>query len=463
MAVSHPVQDQPRSTAPAATSARAPRRAGATEPINVGMLGFGIVGGGVASLLEQKASAIAGEIGRPITLRRVLVRNPQRQRRVNLPEGCVTTDPAAVLDDPEIEVVVEVMGGTTPAADYIRRAIRNRKHVVTANKEVMATQGVALLKLAREHGVDVYFEASVGGGIPLIGVFRQDLVANEVHQIHAIINGTTNYILTRMAHDGCDFAPALAEAQALGYAESDPTNDVEGIDAAYKLAILASLAFRTEVPPDRIYREGITQLRAADFRYARELGYVIKLLAIGKRHDVDGRQEIEVRVHPALVPQDFLLAGVNGVFNAVHVQGDLVGNVLFYGRGAGAEPTSSAVVADIIDIAHNLNAGVANRIPFHYAGRLPVRSIHQLETRYYVRLWVADRPGVLAQIARIFGDHQISIASCIQKESNPEAGSAELVIVTHPAREADMQAALAELAALEVVYERASMIRIETP
>jgi homoserine dehydrogenase len=441
----------------------------APPPIRVGLLGFGVVGGGVARLLSQKAAAIATEIGRDVVLQRVLVRDPQRARAVTLPEGRVTTDPGAILDDPEIDIVVELMGGISPAADYIRRAIRNRKHVVTANKEVMATQGVAILQEAREHGVDVYYEASVGGGIPLIGVFRQDLVANEVHRVHAIINGTTNYILTRMAQDGIDFEPALAEAQDLGYAERDPTNDVEGIDAAYKLAILASLAFRTQVSPDAVFREGIGRLRAADFRYARELGYVIKLLAVARRHPSDeagaaGHQtgEIEVRVHPTLLPHDVVLADVNGVFNAVYVGGDLVGDVLFYGRGAGAKPTSSAVVADVVNVAHNINAGIANRIPFNYAGRLPVRPMHRLETRYYVRLWVTDRPGVLAQIAGSFGDHQISIASCIQKEVDPAAGSAELVIVTHPAREADMQAALAALDALSVVREQAAMIRIES-
>jgi homoserine dehydrogenase len=435
---------------------------GAARPIRVGLLGLGVVGGGVARLLCQKARAIAGEIGRPVVVHRVLVRTPTRARSVALPPDAITTDPAAILDDPEIDVVVEVMGGVAPAADYIRRAVCNGKHVVTANKELMATQGVAILQLAKAHGVDVYYEASVGGGLPLIGVFRQDLVANEVQQVHAILNGTTNYILTRMAQDDADFGPALAEAQALGYAESDPTNDVEGLDAAYKLAILASLAFRTEVPPEQIYREGIARLRAADFRYARELGYAIKLLAIGKRHAAPEGDQLELRVHPTLVPHGFLLADVNGVFNAVHVRGDLVGNVLFYGRGAGAEPTASAVVADIVDVAHNLNAGVANRIPFHYAGRLAVRPMLGLTSRYYVRLWVADRPGVLAQIARIFGDHEISIASCIQKESDPAAGAAELVIVTHPAREADMQAALAAIASLEVVRELATMVRIET-
>ncbi len=439
--------------------------------IRVGFLGVGTVGGGVARLLSQKSRALTQEIGRDVVLHRALVRDLARPRGLELPADCLTTNPAEVLDDPQIEIVVELMGGISPAREYIRRAIAGGKHVVTANKDLMATHGVEILQLAKQHGVDVYYEASVGGGIPLIGVFRQDLVANEVRQVHAIINGTTNYILTRMAKDGMDFGPALADAQSLGYAEPDPTNDVEGIDAAYKLAILASLAFRTHVPPEAIYREGISKLRAADFRYARELGYVIKLLAIGKRHPSsdagdaasgEGTDQVEVRVHPALVPQDFLLADVNGVFNAVHVQGDLVGNVLFYGRGAGAEPTSSAVVADIIDVAHNLNAGVANRIPFHYAGQLPVRAVHELVTRYYVRLWVADQPGVLAKIAQVFGDHNISIASCIQKETDESASSAELVIVTHPAREADMQAALTSFRSLDVLRDLANMIRIES-
>jgi homoserine dehydrogenase len=432
------------------------------RPIQIGLLGVGTVGGGVARLLSYKSAALAAETGRGIVLRRALVRDPSRSRSVDLPAELLTTDPDSVLGDPEIDVVVEVMGGISPAREYVLRAIAAGKHVVTANKDLMATHGVEILQTAQRHGVDVYYEASVGGGIPLIGVFRQDLAANEVHQVHAIINGTTNYILTRMAQDGVDFAPALAEAQALGYAEPDPTNDVEGIDAAYKLAILASLAFRTHVAPDQISREGITRLRAADFRYARELGYVIKLLAIGRRHGSGAQSEVEVRVHPTLLSHDVLLADVNGVFNAVHVQGDLVGNVLFYGRGAGAEPTSSAVVSDVIDVAHNLNAGVKNRIPLHFGTPLPVRPMDALETRYYVRLWVADRPGVLAKIAQVFGDHRISIASCIQKETDTTAGTAELVIVTHPAREADMQAAVADFRSLEIVRELANVLRIET-
>ena len=432
------------------------------RPIQIGLLGVGTVGGGVARLLSYKSAALAAETGRGIVLRRALVRDPSRSRSVDLPAELLTTDPDSVLGDPEIDVVVEVMGGISPAREYVLRAIAAGKHVVTANKDLMATHGVEILQTAQRHGVDVYYEASVGGGIPLIGVFRQDLAANEVHQVHAIINGTTNYILTRMAQDGVDFGPALAEAQALGYAEPDPTNDVEGIDAAYKLAILASLAFRTHVAPEQISREGITRLRAADFRYARELGYVIKLLAIGRRHGSGAQSEVEVRVHPTLLSHDVLLADVNGVFNAVHVQGDLVGNVLFYGRGAGAEPTSSAVVSDVIDVAHNLNAGVKNRIPLHFGTPLPVRPMDALETRYYVRLWVADRPGVLAKIAQVFGDHRISIASCIQKETDTTAGTAELVIVTHPAREADMQAAVADFRSLEIVRELANVLRIET-
>ena len=400
-------------------------------------------------LLSQKGTSIEAEIGRAIVLQRVLVRDPRRTRSVALPEDALTTDPGKILDDPEIDVVVEVMGGITPAADYIRRAIRNRKHVVTANKEVMATHGIELLTLARQHGVDVYYEASVGGGIPLIGVFRQDLVANEVRQVAG----------DHQRHDELHPDPhgpgrRRFRARAGGgpgpRVRREPTRRTtsRGSTPATSWPSWPPSPSAPRCPRTHVYREGITRLRAADFRYARELGYVIKLLAIARRHPLDPADPaagaaVEVRVHPTFVPQDVLLADVNGVFNAVYVQGDLVGDVLFYGRGAGAEPTSSAVVSDVIDVAHNINAGIANRVPFNDAGRLPVRPIEQLETRYYVRVWVADRPGVLAQIARIFGDHRISIASCIQKEADLTAGSAELVIVTHPAQERDMRAALA--------------------
>jgi homoserine dehydrogenase len=430
------------------------------------MFGLGTVGAGVARLLLERSEAIAREVGRPMQLRRVVVRDCAKARDLAVPDGILSDDPATILDDPEIDIVVEVMGGICPTGEWLRRAIRAGKHIVTANKDLVATEGADLLRLAAAHGVDVAYEASVGGGIPLISVFRQDLAANEVLSLHAIINGTTNYILTRMAQDGADYVPALAEAQALGYAEADPANDVEAIDASYKLAILASLAFRTYVPQPEIYREGITRLRADDFRAAHDLGYVIKLVAMARRH-FRGHGEpdaIEVRVHPTLLPRDVLLAGVNGVYNAVHVKGDLVGDVLLYGRGAGALPTSSAVVADVIDIALNLNAGIANRVPFKVVGDLPRLPIAEVETRYYVRLWVADRLGVLAQIAQALGDHGISIASCIQKETSgaPE-GSAELVIVTHRAREAGMRAALGAFAGMDAVREVANVIRIEAP
>ena len=435
-------------------------------PVRVGMFGLGTVGSGVARLFLERGEAIAREVGRPVELRRVVVRDLDKARDVSVPADILSDDPATILEDPAIDVVIEVMGGIRPTGDWLRQAIRAGKHVVTANKDLMATEGADLLRLAAVHRVDVAYEASVGGGIPLIGVFRQDLAANEVQSLHAIINGTTNYILTRMAQDGADYAPALAEAQGLGYAEADPTNDVEAIDASYKLAILASLAFRTHVPQPEIYREGITRLRADDFRAAHDLGYVIKLVAIARRHHRGNGEAdaIEVRVHPTMLPRDVLLAAVNGVYNAVQVRGDLVGDVLLYGRGAGSAPTSSAVVADVIDIAHNLNAGVANRVPFRMVGDLPRLPIDAVETRYYVRLWVADRPGVLAQIAHAFGDNGISIASCIQKEaSNAPAGAAQLVIVTHTAREDGMRAALATLGSIEAVREVANVIRIEAP
>ncbi|MER3486921.1 MAG: homoserine dehydrogenase [Chloroflexota bacterium] len=315
---------------------------------------------------------------------------------------------------------------------------------------MMAKHGLALLQLAQEHGVDVYYEASVGGGIPLIGTFRQDLAANEVREIMAIINGTTNFILTKMAQEGWTFADALHTAQQLGYAEADPTNDVEGIDAAYKLAILASIAFRQQVRPEQVYREGITRLHPSDFRYAHELGYAIKLLAIARASN----GEIEV-------PQHWLLAQVNGVFNAVQLDGDLVGKVLFYGQGAGAYPTASAVVADVIDIVHNINSGVANRVPFIANGQRRLRPISEVGSRHYFRFWVADRPGVLAKIAQVFGENNISIASVLQKESDETAQFTELVIMTHVSREEWVQRALEQIRRLDVVRDVAACLRVE--
>lgn len=420
-------------------------------------MGLGVVGGGVARILMEKADRIQAHLDYPVELARVLVRNPERERSVQVPRSLITTESRDILDDPSVNIVIELMGGETPAHGYIQEALRKGKHVITANKEVMAKHGPELLALANQHGVDILYEASVGGGIPLIGPFQQDLAANKITSIQAIINGTTNYILTRMADQGAEFSTALAEAQSLGYAEADPTNDVEGIDASYKLAILATLAFHIPVRPGDVYREGITRLTSRDFRYARELGYAIKLLAIAREEG----GKVEARVHPTMVPQSLLMAQIGGVFNAVRVDGDLVGTVVFYGPGAGSLPTSSAVVADLIVLAKNISAGLTGRFRLREDDGKSLSPMAQVRTRYYLRMDVVDNPGVLAQIASILGDNRISIASVIQKEANPEAQLAEIVIMTHQAREKDMQGALAKLRALPVVREIGGFLRAE--
>lgn len=423
----------------------------------IGLLGLGVIGSGVWKAINEKADFLSSRIGRTVRIKRIAEKNPERQRLLGIDAHLVTADAYSVLDDPEINVVIELIGGEEPAHTFIRRALSNGKYVVTANKEVISKHGVELLELARSRNVGLSFEASVGGGIPLIGPFKQDLAANEIISLRAIINGTTNYILTRMAQDGTEFEAALKQAQELGYAEANPTNDVEGIDAVYKLAILATLAFRIRVRPEDIYREGITRLHSRDFQYARELGYAIKLLAIAKRVG-DG---VEVRVHPAFIPTSLLLAQVNDVFNAVHVEGDLVGSVIFYGRGAGPSPTSSAIVADIIDAAHNMETGGAGLPQFKLSTSLDLRPMEDVQTRYYLRIQVVDRPGVLAQIATVFGDNDISMASVIQKEVYDVAPDAEIVIMTHTAREGHVQKALAELRDLPCVKEIHNFTRVE--
>ncbi len=323
---------------------------GILYPLHIGMLGLGVVGGGVYRILTERAETVAARMDRPVHIARILVRDPAKPRAVTVPSGLLTADPWQLLDDPAIAVVIEALGGEYPAADYIRRALRNGKYVITANKEVMAKHGPELLALAAEKGVDIAFEASVGGGIPLIGPFRQDLAANRILGVQAILNGTTNYILTRMTEERADFASVLKEAQRLGYAEPDPRNDVEGLDAAYKLAILATLAFETPVRPADVYTEGITHLSPQDLHYAQEMGYRLKLLCLAR----DTEAGIEARVHPALLPRTHPQAQVDRVYTAVLVKGDLVGDVLFYGRGAGAEPTGSAMVADLIALGRGL-------------------------------------------------------------------------------------------------------------
>jgi homoserine dehydrogenase len=350
-----------------------------------------------------------------------------------------------------------MMGVEDPAVDYMAQALSRQKYVVTANKEVMSKHGPRLLELASKHGVELLYEASVGGGIPIIAPLKRDLLGNTITAVTAIINGTTNYILTAMSREGADFGDALRRAQDLGYAEPDPTNDVEGEDARYKLSILASLAFHTPVQREAIYREGITKLTAKDFRYASELGYAIKLLAMASSQDGG----IQARVHPALIPSDAPLAKVDGVLNAIQVEGDLIGRVNFQGPGAGF-PTTSAVIADILDAARSIAADRAPA-PMPEQANAPILPISELVTRYYIRLTVADQPGVLAQIATALGDAHISIASVIQKEADAASKTAELVIMTHEAREASMQEALRTVENLTTVAEIGSFVRVEDP
>lgn len=427
--------------------------------VGVGLIGLGVVAGQVAKVLAENAGVLADKIGCPLVLRKIKVLPPDldRPRAKELPSGLFTTDDDEFFSEPDIDIVVEAIGGEHPAYEYLVRAISQGKHVVTSNKELIAKRGTELLALARQHGIGLLYEASVGGGIPLIAPFKHDLVANEISGIFAIINGTTNYILTMMDREGMDFASALMQAQKLGYAEANPENDVEGYDANYKLAILASLAFQVPVAPQDIYREGITRLAACDFRYAREFGFAIKLLAIAKRSD----NLIEARVHPVFIPRDSFLAKVDGVYNAVQVEGDLVGKVLFMGQGAGALPTSSAVVADVVAAARKIVLGVGRISDWKPVSGRRIKSMDEVITQYYIRLNAADRTGVLAQIARVFGDNEISISSALQPESDEKTGTAEIVIMTHPAGEKAMQKALDELGRLEVVNEISNCIRIE--
>ncbi len=427
--------------------------------IGVGLMGLGVVAGQVARVLTDKADELAEKVGCPLVLRKVKVlpQDLSRPQAKQMPSRLFTTDDEEFFREPGIDIVVEAIGGESPALDYLKRAISDGKHVVTSNKELIAKHGMELLALARQHGVGLQYEASVGGGIPLIAPFKHDLVANNISGIFAIINGTTNYILTMMAREGMDFASALKQAQELGYAEANPENDVEGIDANYKLAILASLAFQTQVRPQDIYREGISRLSSRDFRYARELGFAIKLLAIAKQSD----DSIEARVHPVFIPADSFLAKVDGVYNCVQVVGDLVGKVLFVGEGAGANPTSSAVVADVVSSARKIVLGIGSISTWKAVSGKSIKTMDEIETQYYVRLNAADRSGVLAQIATVFGNNNISISSAIQPESDSQTQTAEIVIMTHPAREKAMQKALLELERLEVVREISNFIRVE--
>ena len=423
-------------------------------PVGVALLGAGNVGLGVIAALGRGAERYAAQVGRPLELRRVLVRDASRPRE-GVAAALLTEDIDAVLDDDGTQIVVELMGGEDPARDYIARALTSGRHVVTANKEVMAKCGAELLELASVHGVRLLYEASVGGGIPIIGPLGRDLLANDITAVTAIINGTTNYMLTAMAQQGAEYADVLDEAQQLGYAEPDPTADVEGIDAAYKLAILCGLAFHVAISPDDIAREGITTLSAGDFRYAAELGYTIKLIADGRL--VDG--ELLASVQPTLVAHEQPLAKVDGVLNAVQIEGDLVGRVLFEGPGAGPMPTASAVLADVLELARDL---VAGRRPPETIPHRPVRVRPPLEqqSRYYVRMTVANQPGVLAEVAAALGAHEVNIASVIQFEVDEAAPLEEFVITTYLTPGERLTAALDEIRNLAAVVEIGNVLRM---
>jgi len=427
--------------------------------IGIGLMGLGVIGSGVTRALISKANVLAEQVGCPLVLRKikVIASDLHKARELGIPPDLLTTDEDEFFTQPDIDIIVEAIGGESPAFEYLQRAIASGRHVITSNKEVIAKRGAELLALAHEHEVGLHYEASVGGGIPLIAPFQHDLVANKINGIHAIINGTTNYILTQMAKKGTAFSAALKQAQELGYAEANPENDIEGIDSTYKLAILTSLAFHTQVRPQDIYHEGISRLGPADFRYAQQLGFAIKLLAIAKQGD----DFVEARVHPVFIPQDSFLAKVDGVYNAVQVEGDLVGKVLFFGEGAGALPTSSAVIADIVTAAQVTITGVTDKTSWKLGAPRNIKPMAEIYTRFYLRLNVDDQSGVLAQISKVFGDHRISLASVIQQETDSVTQTAEIVIMTHPSKEAAMQQAMAELLQLTVVKEISNFIRVE--
>ena len=430
--------------------------------IGVGIIGFGTVGTGTVKLLQENAEHLRRRVGVPVRIRRIADIDLSRDRGVAVPEDVLTSDGLEVARDPDVHIVIELMGGTGVARDFLLEAIRNRKSVVTANKALLAEHGPELARAAQDAAVDMGFEASVGGGIPIIRAIREGLAANRIREIYGIINGTCNYILSRMAGEGKGYVEVLAEAQSIGLAEADPSFDVDGIDSAHKLAILVWLSTGAFVSPKEIFVEGIRDVSALDIAFAREFGYAIKLLAIAKEKG-DG---VEVRVHPTMIPSGHLLATVGGADNAIYVKGDFIGSALFYGQGAGMHPTASAVVSDVIGIARNLRGGGVGRIPpsgfflHDPLERASVSPFADVRAEYYLRFQVVDKPGVLSKIAGVLGAHSISISSVIQK-GRKEESAVPIVIVTHHARESDMREALSETDRLPVVLDRTRMIRIE--
>jgi len=426
--------------------------------LRIGLLGCGTVGGGVVTILDREADDITARTGAKLEITRIAVRDLAKVRGLPIGADTYTDDPLSVVEADDIDMIVEVMGGIEPAGGYIRRALELGKPVVTANKELVAAQGPELYAAALDAGVDLAYEAAVAGAIPIIKPMKESLAGDRVTRIVGILNGTTNYILTRMSEEGADYDEVLADAQALGYAEADPTADVAGHDAAAKCAILASLAFDTAVHFDDVFREGIESVTATDIRTAARLGYVIKLVGIAS--EVDDR--VAVRVHPAFLPREHPLASVRGSFNAIYVEAEYAGELMFYGRGAGALPTGSAIVGDVIDVARNLLQTARGASETQHRAK-PIRPIDELQTQYYVLLDVEDETGVLAEVAQTFGAHGVSIAQVWQDgDADPDADSAQLVLITHRALESNLRATVEALACSSSVRSVASVLRVES-
>jgi homoserine dehydrogenase len=426
--------------------------------INIGIIGFGIVGSGTAKVLLENNDIIRERLGFGLNLKRIADLDIVRDRGIKVPKGVLTTDVNHIFDDPDIQIVVELIGGINPAKKFILRAIEKGKHVVTANKALLATEGADIFNAARRTGVEVGYEASVAGAIPIIKVMKESLIANRIKAIYGIINGTSNYILTKMTEENVEFSQALKEAQALGYAEADPTFDIEGIDTAHKLTILATLAYGIPLSYKSVHIEGISRISTQDIAFASELGYKVKLLAITKESD----GEVELRVHPTMLPKDYLIAKVDGPFNAIYVDGDATGSTLYYGRGAGSIPTGSAVVSDIADIARNIRKGAIGRVPTipEISHAAKIKKIDDVVSRYYFRFSALDKPGVLSKISGILGNYNISITSVIQK--GRRLGEAvPLVVLTHEAKEKDVRRAIEEIDQLTVVTDKTVFIRVE--
>lgn len=424
--------------------------------IKVGLLGYGTVGGGVYNILKTKKEDIERKLGEEIQIKKILVKEKDKMRKYGVDASLLTVDYKEIVEDPEIQIVVELIGGETPTLDYIKEAINRHKNVVTANKLILAKYGREIFQLAKNNNAKVYYEGSVGGGIPIIKTLKESMIANKIERIYGILNGTTNYILTQMTEKSIDFEEALKEAQSLGYAENEPYFDVSGLDSTYKISILSSLAFGSFIDVNSIYVEGIDRIEREDIEIAEELGYTIKLLAIGKRYE---DKILDIRVHPTFISKNSPLSKINGVYNVVQIHGDAVGDIMIYGQGAGEMPTASAVVADIMEAAKSIKYHIENEYSIGRLNGLKLIVIDEIENSFYIRLRVNDKPGVFAKIAKAFGDNEVSIASVIQKQRlNPVV---PIFLQTHLIKERKLKKAIDSLNELEDVIEIKNIIRVE--